>query len=510
MDLVLIIFVATITRGHSARILGFISVPSHSHQVVFQPLWRELSLRGHQVTTLTTDPINDPELVNLTEIDLSFSYHAWREMLGVFKCTNSELLKLHYLIMSSIEITKAQLEHPQVRDLIRNDSNRFDLLIVEYIVPSAIALSRRFDCPYIGVVSMPLSEPYFPLIGSPTHPVLYPSDLLWIKDCVTFFDRLKSAVFSVLYQMYVSYFFELQENLVKLLGENYPPIRDVMSNASLLFINSDPIFQKVRPLGPNLIQIGGGLHRLNQQPLPKRLQELLDAASEGAIYFSLGSNVKSDDLSETTRNAILAAFAELPYTILWKFDSDHLPNKPDNVHVQKWFPQLSVLSHANVKLFITQGGVQSSEEAIHSHVPMVGMPFFGDQFYNVKNMVEMGFGLSVHHSKLQTEEFKAVIVEVAENPSYREKVKELAELARDQPMTGLERAVWWTEYVIRHRGAKHLKSPLLDIPFYQYYLLDVIATLVILLLLSLSLAYGSIILLCKLWHVAFNFKIKKE
>ncbi|XP_031348326.1 UDP-glucuronosyltransferase 2C1-like [Photinus pyralis] len=508
MDLVLIIFLTAITGCHSARILGFISVPSYSHQVVFQPLWRELSLRGHQVTTLTTDPINDPGLVNLTEIDLSFSYRAWKEMLGVFKHTNSDLLKLHYLIMASVEISKKQLEHPQVQDLIRNGSNGFDLFIVEYLSSPAIALSRRFDCPYIGVISMPASEPYFSLLGSPTHPVLYPSDVLGIKNCVTFFDRFKSAVFSVLHEMYYSYYIRLGENVIK--GENDPSLRDVMNNASLLFINSDPIIQKVRAMGPNIIQIGGGLHRVSEEPLPKRLQELLDAASEGAIYFSLGSNLKSDDLSETTRNAILSAFAELPYTILWKFHSDHLPNKPDNVHVEKWFPQLAVLSHPNVKLFITQGGVQSREEAIHSHVPMVGMPFVGDQFYNVENMVEMGFGLSVLPSKLRTEEFKAVIVEVAENPRYREKIKEVAELSKDQPMTGLERAVWWTEYVIRHGGATHFRSPLLDIPFYQYYFLDVFAVLVILLLAPLFFAYRAIIFLWRRWHVSFGSRIKKD
>lgn len=41
-------------------------------------------------------------------------------------------------------------------------------------------------------------------------------------------------------------------------------------------------------------------------------------------------------------------------------------------------------------------------------------------------------------------------------------------------MTGLETAVWWTEYVMRHKGAKQLRNPAADIPIYQYYLLDVI------------------------------------
>lgn len=51
-------------------------------------------------------------------------------------------------------------------------------------------------------------------------------------------------------------------------------------------------------------------------------------------------------------------------------------------------------------------------------------------------------------------------------------------------MTGLERAVWWTEYVIRHKGATHLKSLALDLPDYQHYLLDVIAFCVLIVLVT--------------------------
>jgi glucuronosyltransferase len=41
----------------------------------------------------------------------------------------------------------------------------------------------------------------------------------------------------------------------------------------------------------------------------------------------------------------------------------------------------------------------------------------------------------------------------------------------------MEQAVYWTEYVIRHKGAPHLRSAVLDLAWYQYFLLDVIAVL---------------------------------
>lgn len=41
-------------------------------------------------------------------------------------------------------------------------------------------------------------------------------------------------------------------------------------------------------------------------------------------------------------------------------------------------------------------------------------------------------------------------------------------------MTGLQKAVWWTEYAIRNKGAKHLRSSGVQDPFYTYFMLDVI------------------------------------
>lgn len=42
---------------------------------------------------------------------------------------------------------------------------------------------------------------------------------------------------------------------------------------------------------------------------------------------------------------------------------------------------------------------------------------------------------------------------------YKENAVKIGKLIGDQPMTGLERAIWWIEYVIRNNGAPHLRNP---------------------------------------------------
>ena len=63
--------------------------------------------------------------------------------------------------------------------------------------------------------------------------------------------------------------------------------------------------------------------------------------------------------------------------------------------------------------------------------------------------------------------------------SYRRNAQKLSRLFRDRPQTPLETAVFWTEYVIRHGGAPHMRSAELDLTWYQYLLLDVIAVIVL-------------------------------
>lgn len=60
----------------------------------------------------------------------------------------------------------------------------------------------------------------------------------------------------------------------------------------------------------------------------------------------------------------------------------------------------------------------------------------------------------------------------------------LSEIVRDEEMSPLNRAVYWTEYVIRHNGASVLRSPAAEIPMYQYLLLDILGVIIIFLVLA--------------------------
>lgn len=66
--------------------------------------------------------------------------------------------------------------------------------------------------------------------------------------------------------------------------------------------------------------------------------------------------------------------------------------------------------------------------------------------------------------------------------SYKEKIVELSQIHLDRPVEPLDLAVFWTEFVMRHKGATHLRVAAHDLNWIQYYSLDVIGFVVVILL----------------------------
>lgn len=85
-----------------------------------------------------------------------------------------------------------------------------------------------------------------------------------------------------------------------------------------------------------------------------------------------------------------------------------------------------------------------------------------------------------------------VLVEITfNNFCYRfaKNAKRISELYRDRPMSPLDTAVYWTEYVIRHKGTRHLQSAAMHLAWYQYLLLDVILVIGVVLVAFILICY---------------------
>ncbi|KAJ6636556.1 UDP-glucosyltransferase 2 [Pseudolycoriella hygida] len=238
-------------------------------------------------------------------------------------------------------------------------------------------------------------------------------------------------------------------------SKNYPTFDEVKRNVSLVFVGHHFSQGAIRPSVPNLIEIGGIQIKDKPDPLPPKINEFLkNTHDHGFILFSLGTNINSADFSLEKLLAIFHVFAALKQKVIWKWDEDEIPaNKPENVLMTKWVPQNDLLAHPNIRLFISHCGLGSITESMFHGVPILGIPFIYDQHVNAIKIAEE-------------------VNEMLSNRTYALKVKQLSTLYRDRPQTALETAVYWTEYVIRHRGAPHMQIPLVHMNFIQRNSLD--------------------------------------
>lgn len=214
--------------------------------------------------------------------------------------------------------------------------------------------------------------------------------------------------------------------------------------------------------------------------------------------------MSSAELSPEKLTIFLKVFGSLKQRILWKFEDDTLPDLPSNVRLQKWMPQNDILAHPNVKLFINHGGLFGTQEAVYHGVPMLGMPVHADQYSNVNHGKQVGYGLALDLRRFTEEEFRNSLKELLENPKFRNNTERASRIFRDRPLGAMETAMYWIEYVIEHKGAPHLVTAGVHLPWYQFYLLDVIG----LVLLSVFIMVSVLVFLYR--KLTCEIKAKKD
>ncbi|XP_055152220.2 UDP-glucuronosyltransferase 2B19 isoform X3 [Symphalangus syndactylus] len=248
-----------------------------------------------------------------------------------------------------------------------------------------------------------------------------------------------------------------------------------MAKAEIWLIRNYWDFQFPHPVLPN-VEFVGGLHCKPAKPLPKEMEEFVQSSGEnGVVVFSLGSMVSN--MSEERANVIASALAQIPQKVLWRFDG----NKPDtlglNTQLYKWIPQNDLLGHPKTRAFITHGGANGVYEAIYHGIPMVGVPLFADQPDNIAHMKAKGAAVSLDFNTMSSTDLLNALKTVINDPLYKENAMKLSRIHHDQPVKPLDRAVFWIEFVMRHKGAKHLRVAAHDLTWFQYHSLDVIGFL---------------------------------
>ncbi|KAI4462083.1 UDP-glucosyltransferase [Holotrichia oblita] len=464
----------------AVKILCVFPTAGYSHYSVGHVLMEELAKRGHDITFVS--PFRPKEqTANLRDIVLTGFLEKWDEWMNQVNAFN-----LHYIppilgsfivASLSVEMVESTLEHEEMQKLLWSGEH-FDIVFVEQVrADGLLAIGSHFGAPLGFISAFGPSVMSNNLVGVPDITSYMGNALIEPPYHVSFWKRTHSFLLYIVDQVLTHlYIYPTQNAIIHKHFPNLPHIYDIVYNASLIIYNSDSSYSIPFPIAPNAIEIGG-YHVRPPKKLPADLQKIMDKATNGVIYFSMGSFLKTKEIPPEKRQKILNVLSKLKETVLWKFEAD-LPDLPPNVINRKWFPQSDLLAHPNVKLFITHGGILSTIEALYRGVPIVGIPVLGDQAMNMANAVLRGQGVVVPYSELTEETFMNAIQEVLQNPKYSENVKQNSAVLKDRMVDPVDEAEYWIEYVVRHKGAKHLRLASLDLTWYQHASLDVILFLI--------------------------------
>uniref|UniRef100_A0A8D8QFZ6 UDP-glucuronosyltransferase n=1 Tax=Cacopsylla melanoneura TaxID=428564 RepID=A0A8D8QFZ6_9HEMI len=479
-----------ISTAESANILAIFPTASYSHQMPLLAIARALAERGHNLTVITPNPLTEPK-ANYTEIDVSFSYEYWKP-----KSNKEQLIKLqkkmnHWEIIPIFQgfskMIEIQLNSTPIQNFIKyidREKVKFDLVLYEDLMHTAYLgiLPKIGSPPLITLLTLNLPCSLDDCFGSVCNPSYVPDLMTGFTNKMSFLERFENYMFSLYMYIFINpKMFRIQDDLaLKYFGLTSHSTIQLVQNKSLILSTTSWLYQYPRPVYPYTI-IVGPTHIGTTKPLPQDLESWIAGAEKGVIYFSLGSNMRSSSLEESKRNAILSVFGRFPqHRIIWKWEEEALPGLPKNVICRKWLPQHDLLAHPNIKLFITQGGLQSLQEAVYFEVPMIGIPFFGDQVYNVKIVKRLGVGGYIDFDDIleNPEDLYVLMNEILTNNSYMETVKRVSAMSKTQMMSPRDTAVWWVEYVLKAGGnVNHLKPEYYHLSLFQYLGLDVFAVL---------------------------------
>jgi glucuronosyltransferase len=341
-----VVIVLTNHKSFAANILMVFPAPSYSHTIASRVIANSLAERGHTVTILTTDarPMNHQ---NITHIDLSFSYQLWNDGLD-FVSYKENGIGIENMIESFahtiFHVLELQLSSTSVQDLIKQRSNMtFDLVIVESMgfIPYH-AFSELFNAPLMGFNSFDAPMDFHISQGNYVNPfVVNEAALFPTIGELSFFQR-----WDVIKRLAkIAYTVVIKPDLLnryKYLIKKYFPMselspQELLDKVEFLMVNTHPALGFVRPLVPTTVQLGF-IHIEKPKPLPNDLQRYMDLSKNGVIYMSLGSNVKASKLNPKYVNTFLRVFESLEYDVIWKWETNEMENKPENVLLSKWLP----------------------------------------------------------------------------------------------------------------------------------------------------------------------------
>ncbi|CAL8324098.1 unnamed protein product [Merluccius merluccius] len=412
----------------------------------------------------------DPEYM-ASFLERSLEIWTRQRSVGSFVALQKELISLlDEAHRASAEMARLVLENRELVGRLR--ASNFDVMLTDPGFAGGVVVGKYLGLPMVfNVRWITNGEGHFAIAPSPLSYVPTLGSL--VSDKMSFGNKLKNILHYGI-SLYIDHVTvrPIYRSLCEDFIDPAANIYSLIQGADLWLMRVDFVFEFPRPTMPNVVYIGGFQCRPSN-PLTSELEAFVQSSGDhGVVIMSLGTLLGS--LLPEMSEMVAAAFARLPQKVVWR----HLGPKPsalgNNTLIVDWLPQNDLLGHPKTRAFVTHGGTNGIYEAIYHGVPVLGLPLIFDQFDNMVRLEARGVAKVLDVTQLDVDTFTDALRELLdEEKLYKVNMMKMSRLHHDQPLKPMDRAVFWTEFVMRHKGASHLCTESYKMPWYSYHSLDV-------------------------------------
>ncbi|KAH8252977.1 hypothetical protein KR032_002903, partial [Drosophila birchii] len=491
--------------SHGAKILVLFPHANEGHFAVMRTLVAELASRGHNVDVYTGHGLGEP-LENVTET-VTGEYPFWSECEYDFKTESvyfmtkqknfpgtvqkqaapkgnlADLgrLPIENLRQSLASVGARALDHflaqEPVQKLLKMSYIEFDfdVILVDYFYTEALlALGLIHQRPVVGIISTDfgnymdaVQEALVPAACSPAGseldlPQLGFSERLGnIRDCISRRKQFAKDHYGAQEQLVVKYF-----------KQRYSIAELQASHLSLLLLNSHVPLMTPRVSIAQIVP-AGGLHIRGPKELPWNVKRFVEEARAGVFYVQLGNEQPCGELPKEKLEALFSFFSSRKEGIIWTcHDVKTLEGLPKNVMIQHAVPQIDILAHPRVKVFLTNGDLLNLQEGIVRNVPILGLPLFHHEQRNMQLAVKLGVGLQLAENNVTSSSLTWAVERLLLESHFQLTIREVSLEYRDRPLGALASALFWVNYVVRHKGGAAMRTSGIGISSCQLHLFD--------------------------------------
>ncbi|WP_238860964.1 MULTISPECIES: macrolide family glycosyltransferase [unclassified Clostridium] len=158
--------------------------------------------------------------------------------------------------------------------------------------------------------------------------------------------------------------------------------------------------------------------------------DLSNDEDKKVIYISLGTIFNNSiEFYECCFKAFCNMNVKVIMSVGRKIDISIFKNIPSNFIVRNYVPQLEVLKYADV--FITHGGMNSTNEGLYFNIPLILIPQSVDQPFVANRVAELGAGIVIEKNRITPEALNKCVAEILSDDNFKINSEKIGESLRE-------------------------------------------------------------------------------